>query len=366
MTISAPDVLHPWGTEKSVLLISSGHARPQGLAAPRGSHRPSDSRVFMRALFVGTGEIGIPVLRFLASHYNLVGVLTQPDRPAGRHRELKAPAIKQELMQLAPEIPILQPESPRLSEAIEWVRFLAADVIVTMAYGRILPRELLDAPALACLNVHASLLPRHRGASPIQSVIASGDAESGITIMYMAEGLDTGDILLERPLRLRRRETAATLSDRLAELAPLALEESLRLLANGKAPRIVQDHESATITGKIGRQESLLDWRLSAVALERKIRALQPRPGAVADLPSASGGVVTVKIHSAIVARKASATPGTIVRIDLRGILVACGEGGLLLGIIQPEGRGRMHSSAFARGYPLRVAPEGSTSHTEG
>jgi len=309
----------------------------------------------MRVLFAGTGYIGIPTLRALAGQHTLVGVLTQPDRPAGRHRELKAPAIKTELMQVAPSVPLLQPESPRLPEAIEWVRSLAPDVMVTMAYGRILPRELLEAPALACLNIHASLLPRHRGASPIQAVIASGDKESGITIMYMAEGLDTGDILLEKRLLLRRRETADSLSDRLAELAPIPLEESLKLLAEGRAPRIPQDHGSATFTGKIGREESLLDWRLPALELERKIRSLQPRPAAVSDLPSSTGRAVTVKIHSAIVARRASGTPGAVLRVDARGILVACGEGGLLLGMIQPEGRGKMHSSAFARGHALKV-----------
>jgi methionyl-tRNA formyltransferase len=313
----------------------------------------------MRVLFAGTGDIGIPTLCSLAEHHTLVGVMTQPDRPAGRHRELKAPAIKTELMQMAPSVPLLQPESPRFPEAIEWVRSLAPEVMVTMAYGRILPRELLEAPSLACLNIHASLLPRHRGASPIQAVIASGDVDSGITIMYMAEGLDTGDILLEKRLRLRRRETTASLSDRLAELAPVALEESLQLLAEGRAPRIVQDHGSATVTGKIGRQESLLDWRLPALELERKIRSLQPRPAAVADLPSASVSpvpTVTVKIHSAIVTRRAIGKPGTILRVDARGVLVACGEGGLLLGMIQPEGRGKMHSSAFARGHALMVS----------
>ncbi|MCX6959771.1 MAG: methionyl-tRNA formyltransferase, partial [Verrucomicrobia bacterium] len=247
----------------------------------------------MRVLFAGTGNIGIPLLRSLARHHTLVGVLTQPDRPAGRHRELRAPAIKEELMQLGPSVPLLQPESPRLPEVIEWVYSLAPEVMVTMAYGRIFPRELLKAPSLACLNIHASLLPRHRGASPIQAVIASGDKESGITIMYMAEGLDTGDILLEKRLLLRRRETADSLSDRLAELAPVALEESLELLAAGNAPRIVQDHGSATITGKIGREESLLDWQLPALVLERKIRSLQSRPAAVADLPSALGVAMT-------------------------------------------------------------------------
>ena len=307
----------------------------------------------MRVLFAGTGDIGIPSLRRIAEEHELLGVLTQPDRPAGRHRELKPPAIKEELLRIAPGVPLLQPESPRQPEVIAWVRDLAPEVMVTMAYGRILPSELLEAPSRACLNIHASLLPRHRGASPIQSAIASGDSESGITIMYMAEGLDTGDILLEKGIPIRRRESAGSLSERLASLAPLALAEALKLLAGGTAPRIIQQHELATYTGKIGRGESILDWSRPAAELERKIRSLQPRPGAVAGLPSRSGEDILVKIHSGIVCRRFSGNPGHILRIDPRGILVACGQGALLLGNIQPEGKGRMHSSAFARGHAL-------------
>jgi len=307
----------------------------------------------MRILFAGTGDIGIPTLRYLAEKHELLGVLTQPDRPAGRHRELKPPAIKESLLKLAPGIPLLQPESPRDPAALTWVRGLAPEVMVTMAYGRILPVTLLEAPSLACLNIHASLLPRHRGASPIQAAIASGDQESGVTIMHMAEGLDTGDVILEQRIPLRRRETGGSLSDRLATLAPLALDEALRLLAGGKAPRATQDDSLATVTGKITRAETLLDWGRPAIELERKIRSLQPRPGGVGVLPAVDGEGVTLKIHSAIVARRASGVPGKILRIDGRGVLVACCEGGLLLGRVQPEGKGVMHSSSFARGHAL-------------
>ncbi|MEI6081486.1 MAG: methionyl-tRNA formyltransferase [Verrucomicrobiota bacterium] len=311
----------------------------------------------MRVLYSGTGDIGIPTLNYLMDHHELVGVLTQPDRPAGRHRELKAPAIKEELLRLAPEIPLLQTESPRLPEAIFWVRQLVPEVMVTMAYGRILPKELLETPSLACLNIHASVLPRHRGASPIQAAIASGDQTSGVTIMHMAEGLDTGDVILEKSIPLARRETAGSLSEKLADLAPLALSEALELLSRGNAPRFQQDHALATITGKIGREESLLDWSQPAVLIEQKIRSLQPRPAAVATLHAATGEAILLKIHSAIIARKASGKPGSILRIDERGVLVACGEGGLLLGTIQPEGKARMHSAAFARGRALKAGP---------
>lgn len=309
----------------------------------------------MRIVFAGTGDIGIPALRFLAARHDLVGVLTQPDRPAGRHREPKAPAIKEELIRIAPEVPIIQPESPRLPEVLEWVRGLRPEVMVTMAYGRILPVEILETPTVACLNIHASLLPRHRGASPIQAAVAAGDAESGVTIMHMAEGLDTGDVILEKRILLRRRETSGSLSDRLSILAPEALGEALELLAAGKAPRLVQDADLATVTGKIRREDTMLDWSLPAERLGCRVRSLQPRPGALAPLPLPGGGITLVKIHSAIVARRASGPAGTILRSDARGILVACGAGGLLLGRIQPEGRGVMHSSAFARGCRLEV-----------
>jgi methionyl-tRNA formyltransferase len=309
----------------------------------------------MRVLFAGTGDIGIPSLRYLAASHELVGVLTQPDRPAGRHRELKAPAIKQEAMILCPQITLLQPESPRQPEVIGWIRSLSPEVMVTMAYGRILPLEVLEAPSVACLNIHASLLPRHRGASPIQAAIAAGDRESGVTIMHMAEGLDTGDIVLMKRLMLRRRETAASLSERLAEIAPVALGEALDLLSKGNAPRSEQEHARANVTGKITRADTLVDWGRPSVEIERKIRSLQSQPAALAILPSADGGEVSVKIHTAIVSRRAQGKPGCVLRVDGRGVLVACGEGALLLGLIQPEGRGRMHSSAFARGHALAL-----------
>jgi methionyl-tRNA formyltransferase len=309
----------------------------------------------MRVLFAGTGDIGIPSLRFLIARHDLVGVLTQPDRPAGRHRHLKAPAIKEELLTSSPLVPVLQPESPRDPEVLPWVRGLHPEVIVTMAYGRILPRQLLEAPSIACLNIHASLLPLHRGASPIQACLLAGDRVTGVTIMHMAEGLDTGDMILSRRIPVRRRETAGSLSDRLADLAPVALGEALELLAGGKAPRFHQDHASATHCGKIDRAMTLLDWSLGARELERKIRAFQPRPGAVAMLPLASGDSVSVKVHSAIVVSKMAGAPGTVLRADERGVVVACGEGALLLGSVQPEGGGRMTSAAFARGRPLTV-----------
>ena len=307
----------------------------------------------MRVLFAGTGDIGIPTLRYLHARHCLIGLLTQPDCPAGRRRELKLPPIKEELERLDSSVPVLQPESPRDPGVLEWVQALGPELIVTMAYGRILPGDLLSAPTLACLNIHASLLPRHRGASPIQAAIEAGDSETGVTIMHMARGLDTGDVILEQRIPIRRRETAGSLSGRLSVLAPEALDQAIGLLDRGEAPRIPQNDALATITGKISREDTLLDWFRPAIELERRIRALQPRPAAYAMLPLRDGSSVSLKIHSAIVCRRCTGKPGTIIRNDRRGLLVGCGVGGLLLGSVQPEGGARMHSSAFARGHAL-------------
>jgi methionyl-tRNA formyltransferase len=177
----------------------------------------------------------------------------------------------------------------------------------------------------------------------------------------MAEGLDTGDVILEKRLPIGRRETAGSLSEKLSLISPVALEEALRLLVSGEAPRYVQDESQATVTGKILRADTQLDWSRPAAELERKIRSLQPRPGAVANLILEDASVIMIKVHSAIVARQVSGKPGSILRIDSRGVLVACSEGGLLLGSVQPEGGGRMHSCAFARGHALLFADLGAS-----
>src|SRR6267143_332977 len=233
----------------------------------------------MRILFIGTGEIGLPALSaLLESEHEVVGVVTQPDKPAGRDQRVEAPPIKKALA--GTKMLILQPARIKDRESIEQIRALTPDVIVVMAYGQILPRNVLEIPPTACLNLHASLLPRHRGAAPIQAAIAAGDRETGITVMYMDEGLDTGDILLQRKIDILPSDTGATLHDRLAEVAPEALLESLRLLAGGNAPRIPQDKALATYAPKLNREAGKIDWNESAETSERRIRAYNPWPGA--------------------------------------------------------------------------------------
>src|SRR5437588_12659091 len=195
----------------------------------------------MRIVFIGTGEIGVPTLRaLLESEHEVVGVVTQPDKPAGRDQSIEAPPIKKALA--GTKMSILQPARIKDRESIEQIRALTPDVIVVTAYGQMLPRNVLGIPPTACLNLHASLLPRHRGAAPIQAAFDAGDRETGITVMYMDEGLDTGDILLQRKIDILPNDTGGSLHDRLAKIAPEALLESLRMLASRSAARIPQDN----------------------------------------------------------------------------------------------------------------------------
>src|SRR5438067_6020737 len=214
----------------------------------------------MRVLFIGTGEIGVPVLRSLLSstEHELVGVVTQPDKPVGRAQRMQAPPIKQALA--GRTIPVLQPARIKSADAVSEIRALAPEVIVVMAYGQILPRSVLEIPQVACLNLHASLLPRHRGAAPVQAAILAGDRESGITVMHVDEGLDTGDILLKKTIPIRRRETGGSLHARLSALAPEALNEALTLIKKGDAPRIPQDTSRATYAPKLEREDGKLCW----------------------------------------------------------------------------------------------------------
>jgi methionyl-tRNA formyltransferase len=221
-----------------------------------------------------------------------------------------------------------------------------------MAYGQILPKALLEMPKVACLNLHASLLPRHRGAAPIQAAIEAGDRESGVAVMYMAEGLDTGDVLLARSLPLRRRETGGSLHDRLGLLAPGALAEALPLLAKGKAPRTPQDESVATYAPKLTREHGAIAWSAGWLATERKIRAMNPWPSAYTWLP---GGDAPrkLKVFSVIVHRRHAGPPGEVLRADRHGILVGTGDGALLLREVQLEGKRRMTAREFLQGHAV-------------
>src|SRR6266480_2338092 len=283
----------------------------------------------MRIVFIGAGEIGVPTLQALMkSEHDVVGIVTQPDKPAGRAQSVEPPSIKKALTSGAPNasparigrampFPILQPARIKERQAIEEIRALKPDVIVVMAYGQILPRDVLDIPQIACLNLHASLLPRWRGAAPIQAAIAAGDRETGITVMHMDEGLDTGDILLQRRIDIRSNDTGGSLHERLAQIAPDALLHSLRTLAKGSAPRIPQDDALAAYAPKLKREDGRIHWSEPAQTIERKIRAYNPWPGAFMKIDGQN-----LKIFSGSVV-DFSGEPGEILRSEDELVITA-------------------------------------------
>jgi methionyl-tRNA formyltransferase len=309
----------------------------------------------MRIVFIGTGKIGVPVLRSLLNspEHQLAGVVTQPDKPAGRAQQIEAPPIKIALAGRG--VPILQPARIKREEAVAEIRALAPDVIVVMAYGQILPRSVLEIPPVACLNLHASLLPRHRGAAPIQASIVAGDRESGVTVMYMDEGLDTGDVLVQSVLEVARDETGESLHERLAQIAPAALEKALTYLQKGNARRVPQDSSLATYAPKLQRDDGRIDWTESAALIERKIRAFDPWPGAFTLLRDAAGTGRKLKIFAAKVIGPGKAEPGEILRSD-GSLVIAAKDGALSLGEVQLEGKRRMSAAEFLRGYPAPLS----------
>jgi len=301
----------------------------------------------MRIVFIGTGETGVPTLRaLLNSEHEVVAVITQPDKPAGREQSIQAPPIKKALIGRArpPGAPIFQPARIKNPQTVEEIRQLIPDVVVVIAYGQILPRDVLEIPRLACLNLHASLLPRWRGAAPIQAAIAAADSETGITAMYMDEGLDTGDILLQRSVEILPYDTGGSLHDRLAQIAPETLLEALGLLAAGDAPRIPQDNTNATYAPKLKREHGLIAWSESAEVIERKIRAYNPWPGAFMKVDGQN-----LKVFSASVV-DLNGQPGEILRSD-KDLIVATGKDALSLAQVQLEGKRRMTAGEFLRGH---------------
>lgn len=302
----------------------------------------------MKIVFLGSGDVGIPALRWLmaAPGVELAGVVTQPDRPAGRGLQLTPCAIKE--LALGHGIPLRQPARVRAPEAVEEIAGWQPDLLVVMAYGQILPQALLDVPKLGALNLHASLLPRHRGAAPVHAAILAGDAASGITVMWMDAGLDTGDILLVKECTLGDGETAGTLHDKLAELAPVALAEALEMIRAGHAPRLQQDDGQATYAPKLTRALGRIDWTGSAGEIARTVRGLHPWPGCTAELEVEGGGRLEIKIHRATVSDQPP---------DAAHLRLPCAGGGVLeLLEVQPAGGRRMSAGEFTRGHKIRQA----------
>ncbi|ODU06070.1 MAG: methionyl-tRNA formyltransferase [Thiobacillus sp. SCN 63-1177] len=298
----------------------------------------------MRIIFAGTPPFAAAALNALAdAGHDIALVLTQPDRPAGRGMKLTPSAVKQTA--LTRGLPVSQPVSLKTPEAQDELRAADADVMVVAAYGLILPQAVLDLPRFGCLNIHASLLPRWRGAAPIQRAILAGDAETGITIMQMDAGLDTGAMLSKTVVPIRDDDTAASLHDVLAAAGASAIVAALANYAT--LVPAAQDDAQATYAAKLSKDEAQLDWHQPADVLARAVRAYHPAPGAWTLLEGAP-----LKIWAALVA-PGSGAPGEVLRADAEGLVVACGGGALALREIQPAGGKRMSADAFLAGRPV-------------
>lgn len=302
----------------------------------------------MKIIFAGTPHFAASALAALSKEHQIVAVLTQPDRPSGRGMQLTASPVKQFAVQNGMQV--LQPPTLKNEEVQKTIAALEADVMVVAAYGLILPKAVLQIPRLGCLNIHASLLPRWRGAAPIQRAILAGDAETGITIMQMDEGLDTGDMLLKIPCPISPDDTAETLHDKLAELGAQGILAALPGLENGKLHPEKQDGEKATYAAKLNKAEAQLDWTRSAIELERAIRGYFPFPVAFTCFDK-----TPIKIHSASMTTASAAVSGTVLAIEKEAIHVACGEGALALKVLQKPGAKPLPASQFVQGFPLKV-----------
>lgn len=305
----------------------------------------------MRIVFIGTADIGGPSLEALvgARGHQLVSVVTQPDRPVGRRQELTPPPIK--TLALRHHLPILQPEKIRAPAALAEIRGLAPDLIVVIAYGQILPKELLAMPPRGCINVHASLLPRWRGASPIQASLLAGDTETGVTTMLMDEGVDTGPMLLQERLPIAPDDNAGVLHDKLGRLGAELLLHTVAGVADGSLKSTPQPAEGATYAPKIKKEDGLVDWKLPAQQLINRLRAFTPWPGLFTFLTNERGRRM-LKIWLASVESSAGAG-GVVARADERGIAIGTGEGLLLIHELQFEGGRRMSAAEFLRGHEL-------------
>ncbi len=297
----------------------------------------------MRIVFLGTPEFAVPIAAACARAGELALVVAQPDKPVGRHQALQAPAVKRWALEQG--IRVEQPGKVKQGRLAAVLASARPDVAVVAAYGRILPADALAVPSHGCLNVHASLLPGLRGAAPAQWAVARGLRETGVTIMQMDEGLDTGDIRLQKKVPIADDETGESLLARLAPVGAAALEEALSLLAKGELPRIPQDHSRATLAPLLSREDGRVDWTRSAFELDARRRGFTPWPGAWTTLDGA-----VLKIHAARPI-DAAATPGEL----LRGTTIGCGGGTAWeLSEVQPEGRKRMPASAWLAGARLR------------
>jgi methionyl-tRNA formyltransferase len=304
----------------------------------------------LRILFWGTPEFATAPLRaLLGEGHEVVGIVTQPDRPQGRSRSTVVPSPVKVVAE-EDGLPVLQPDRPRGEAFLEAVRALSPDLSVVVAYGHILPREVIDLPPLGTLNIHASLLPRWRGAAPIQAAILAGDTETGVTIMRMVPKLDAGPMLLQEAVPIPEDETGGELQLRLSELGAQALIEALTMMSLATLEERAQEETEATYAPKIDRTSARIDWSQDAASVGRRIRAFDPRPGAWTIHRGSE-----VKLFGARLIQTVEGAPGMVTDIDEHGLRIGCGTGSIRVGYAQPAGKRRMSGLDWAQGRGVAV-----------
>lgn len=296
----------------------------------------------LRIVFMGSPELALPSLRAVTARHQVVLVVTQPDKPAGRGKGLTAPPVKRAALEAG--LTVVQPRSARPPAFADELRKTGADIGVVVAYGKILPLGVLEAFPLGCVNVHASLLPAYRGAAPIQRAVIDGLRETGVTIMKLDEGMDTGPVLLERRVAIRDDDTSGTLAPRLAEVGAEALACALAAIEDGTATWTPQDDARATYAARLDKQDGRIDWSAPAAAVRNLIRGVDPWPGATTEL-----GDHSLKLFGASAA-EGQGRPGEILAIEPAGALIACGTGAVRVAELQLAGKRRMSATDLARG----------------
>ncbi|MEF2919571.1 MAG: methionyl-tRNA formyltransferase [Acutalibacteraceae bacterium] len=298
----------------------------------------------MNVVYMGTPEFAVPPLQaIINANHTVTGVFTQPDKPKGRGYVLTPPPVKECALQH--NIPVFQPKSMKDGEALEILKELNPDVIVVVAFGKILPKDILQLPKYGCINVHASLLPKYRGAGPIQWCVLNGEAETGVTTMLMAEGLDTGDMLLKSVTKIGENETAGQLHDRLSEMGASLITKTLEKLQQGEITPEKQDDSQSNYAPMLTKELCKIDWSKSAQEIHNQVRGLNPWPVAVATVNGKR-----VKIYSTQLCNK-NGTAGKVISLD--PLTVACGENSVIISELQPEGKKRMNAQDYVRGYRL-------------
>jgi len=304
----------------------------------------------MRIVFLGTGEISIPCLQMLidSNWIDLVGVVTQPDKRVGRKQILTSPEVK--ILAQSAGVQVFQPENVSSLDSVEKIKGWDPEIIVVMAYGQILKQNFLDLASKACINVHASLLPKYRGASCIQAAIANGDEETGVSIMHVVKKLDAGDVIIRDRIVIGSADTGGNVHDALARRSPAVLEKALCDLADGSANREVQIEEESTYAPKLLRNDGLIDWSQSAEKLELRIRAYDPWPGTFTTFIDSKGKERRLKIFPPVQLVVRSGEAAQILEDEGEGLVVACGQNSLRVTSVQPEGKQRMSVDDFLKG----------------